>query len=759
MSGFKLLAIVPLNGCNEKFLKNLKIGTPYKFLNGVEIGLDKNHSRIEKVKMKKVSTLANLYTLDNGINIEISAVVGLNGSGKSALIELLYYTIYALSAYNSESCLIDLHSWKLQKKIDELNTSSEKISEKSQSSMSLLRAIRDNELKLNKKDFEGYTNAKSLLQNKLRQRSKLYHGQKKDDETNERLIKEELSVGLVYEVDEKVYCIIYSKEKVKLFGYTKNGRLKLEPLPFYFDPFFYSISLNYSHHSLNSSVIGNWINSLFHKNDGYATPVVINPMREDGNFNINRELHLSNERVMSNLTYDVANKKEVQFLNKYKLKKILFYVKKDFQLIKMNGFNDPHSEVKSNITKYLERDTFNKLISVQLVRSLLGDDILTKYTNYQDYALGYLEKKIEKIKEYYNHLFHDKNGNFSHPIFMRYLKKNKSHITKKLRQTINFIEKTSNDRSIWNQSKDYGYNELDIVQFKHWLSENDTDYSELSPSALMNFALPGFFNVDFQFETESGKSIKLSELSSGEQQMIFNINTITYHLYNLQSVHSENKEESSTKDKQNKKDVVTDGEVVSRLSYKNVSVILDEVEIYYHPEMQRELTTSLLRSLENIKNKDEIGIESIHILYLTHSPFILSDIPSSNIMRLKDGFPQPLMEQTFGANIHDLLANDFFLENGFMGEFAREKIENIIKGLTILINQKEIAQISSKYGSTIIPDYLVTKKEYLEKEIVYLQTENKAILLRDDIEKIIPLIGEPILKSKIMQLKNLAFES
>ena len=33
---FKLIAIRPLEGCNEKFLKNLKVGEIYKFYNDYE---------------------------------------------------------------------------------------------------------------------------------------------------------------------------------------------------------------------------------------------------------------------------------------------------------------------------------------------------------------------------------------------------------------------------------------------------------------------------------------------------------------------------------------------------------------------------------------------------------------------------------------------------------------------------------------------------------------------------------------------------
>ena len=65
-----------------------------------------------------------------------------------------------------------------------------------------------------------------------------------------------------------------------------NDKLKLNSL-------FYSILINYSHHGLNSLHVGNWINSLFHKNDGYQTPIVLNPMRTEGKIDINKLTYLS----------------------------------------------------------------------------------------------------------------------------------------------------------------------------------------------------------------------------------------------------------------------------------------------------------------------------------------------------------------------------------------------------------------------------------------------------------------------------------
>jgi hypothetical protein len=104
---FKLLAIRPLEGCNPKFLKNLEENRIYQFYNDYEF-LDNNgdkikdfgkgvYKEVKQIKQKKeFSVPENLF--DQGqTKINISAIVGKNGSGKSALVELLLVSILELS--------------------------------------------------------------------------------------------------------------------------------------------------------------------------------------------------------------------------------------------------------------------------------------------------------------------------------------------------------------------------------------------------------------------------------------------------------------------------------------------------------------------------------------------------------------------------------------------------------------------------------------------------------------------------------------
>ena len=91
--GFKLIAIRPLENCGEKFLKNLDINRIYKFYDNFEYynGKDRIDNLIDANEFKKVDSVKEVNKLPNDFfttKINISAIVGKNGSGKSSIIDL-----------------------------------------------------------------------------------------------------------------------------------------------------------------------------------------------------------------------------------------------------------------------------------------------------------------------------------------------------------------------------------------------------------------------------------------------------------------------------------------------------------------------------------------------------------------------------------------------------------------------------------------------------------------------------------------------
>jgi hypothetical protein len=113
------------------------------------------------------------------------------------------------------------------------------------------------------------------------------------------------------------------------------------------------------------------------------------------------------------------------------------------------------------------------------------------------------------------------------------------------------------------------------------------------------------------------------------------------------------------------------------VEYKHINVIFDEIELYFHPEMQRNFISTLLHGLQQLPLE---GIKSLHFIIVTHSPFVLSDIPAQNILLLEKGGNKADKSEvvSFGANIHTMLMNSFFLKGGAMGQFAKETVLRMI---------------------------------------------------------------------------------
>ena len=136
----------------------------------------------------------------------------------------------------------------------------------------------------------------------------------------------------------------------------------------------------------------------------------------------------------------------------------------------------------------------------------------------------------------------------------------------------------------------------------------------------------------------------------------------------------------------------------------------------------------------------------MHFIITTHSPFILSDLPKENIIFLEKGkqvYPFDDGKQTFGANIHTLLSHGFFMKDGLMGEFAKSKIDDVIKYLnndkkSTITTDKDAQNIINIIGEPIIKRELqrmldskrlskIDKIDEIEKQIEELQKELKKI--------------------------------
>jgi len=161
----------------------------------------------------------------------------------------------------------------------------------------------------------------------------------------------------------------------------------------------------------------------------------------------------------------------------------------------------------------------------------------------------------------------------------------------------------------------------------------------------------------------------------------------------------------------------------------NFFIFIDEGENTLHPNWQKKYISYLVQFF-----RDNFPKIEFHIVLTSHSPFIVSDLPKDNILFMKEGKEDKgVHKQTFGANIHTLLSDSFFMEDdGLMGEFAKNKIQEI---MDFLNNKKKIEEISTKeeqikqviesIGETFLKDKLLrmyydkfdTKKQERIKEL------------------------------------------
>lgn len=740
---FKLLAIRPLKGTSPEFLKILKENCIYQFYNEYEFIINHDSKEIESVRYIPTVPI-NLY----GNNINISAIVGQNGSGKSTLLELLYLFVYNLS----QEYYTDLEKDPI-KDYKKLN-------------IEIVVSI-DNDIYKYKMIYsEGIEGTLPPLDLEF---------------TVEKLENSEFTiVNNQFELLSKFYTNVINYSiyglNSKVTGdwlnnlFYKNDGYKI---PIVINPFRKNgiIDINSEYNLAQQRLVLNYFviknetllhNVKLHSVD-YTIDVIKNQYFKVVTENGNR---VGKEPIIDELLNFIENnfgslegyyfkRFVIWFLDAFKINKS--YIKDIQYFIKNKFIIEIDIELQIKHYKYLcilyifkklkkisltyeDFKIYNPLFSTaldgdflgvgsfKLKNEILGDFVIDSYDILKQ-DIKKQEELIKKIYVYYinklsdlvlldindklvfskldelvkNHIktynnnqnldqlvdgiFIDLNDNFNmirQNIFKKYLIKlnnNNDHITFKLKQALNYFKN--------NQFKKILSSEFDQNFEKHKLQVDDgfinknINIDEV-PLALFEPVIKVQKNVDEPYE--------FNRLSSGEQQLIHSLLNVVYHTFNVNS-------------KVN--------------SYKNINLIFDEVELYFHPEYQRNFILNLLKSLEYFK-----GI-NFNILFSTHSPFILSDIPSQNILKLDNGESKTKDSvNSFAANIYDLLNDEFFLKDGAIGAYSANKINIILKKSNI--NQEDIDVINligDPFLKGVLKKQIENKlsDEVLDKEIERLQ--------------------------------------
>lgn len=708
MAKFRIIALRILEGCPQHFRRVLDEKKTYFFderyedVEGTDfirrVAVDDDELRLYDVKGHEGRT----------VHVEVSAVVGKNGEGKSTLIELI------IRVLNNFACV------------------------------------------------KGFKNSHETL----------------------RKVKG-LRAALFYEIDDTIYCIRCDEQGTKWFAGIEEIEMvdggyddKMKDLiVHHHNQLFYTLVINYALYSYNSKLFafesegnGCWLDGLFHKNDSYQTPLVLNPMRTDGNINVNKELDLSQQRLMAIFT-DAGECRERRLISEgVEAYGFVFSLEKGTKLLDVTlsqYFNDvvddecrmedlegeyPEDVAKEMLANFHEFFTsLNELLDnndvlmqwlssydvdhpprhrqtelakyvdiiatayeeekyehyfdltedmhyftsgrslrwmnyAQLYRLLLLlavwevlkeinvielDDSLDYYLANQEKpickATLYLPYKIMEILSTYDP--YRKSGylydesceamklDWPTSTIKRQLKtaitsilSKDDYTTLKLHQTINYLKEQNGGMYGAEKTEPTvdGYDWfVSFTKLKEVIHVGDVRLSEL-----VKKLPPPVFKGEIELQNEKGKRYALSTLSSGQMQKLNSAGALVYHLRNL-DYRLEQQE---------------------RLEYDYVMVVFEEVELYFHPDYQRTLIQYLLTQIEQAKLKN---IKGIQLIYVTHSPFILTDMLDRNVIYLsKDGKARP-DKRTFAANIYDLLDDHFFLDET-IGDVALHKLQKLI---------------------------------------------------------------------------------
>lgn len=695
---------IKINEGYPAVIKNLKPGGWYPFGDYNE-PTENNKWIWEKDNDDELLSSIYKYATDesfpDGLRISVSCIVGQNGSGKTTLLELMFriinnfaYTVLDKKKYQKEN---ELH------------------------------------VPVGRRLLEATGFAASLF-----------------FETDGNLGKIAYNYGNIsyYYLSGKNHSMV--KEDFKSDYISDSKRKKI------LSSFFYTICTNYSIHSFCQAdyvtetlmnplgelgIDGKWVRGLLHKNDGYLTPLVVVPYRDDwGNINISNEKDLAEQRLATlsllfwsqgkcfmdkykpvYIEYRFDDTCSIRYYNK--MKKLcndkLFLDEKEVKKLhdnfckvwnrKLEGFvpfKEYAQPIKETILTYLVYKSIKICLNYPSFGQMIGIRIWT-------------ESEKEYLKELYGSSYtltggenrtmrfiEDNETNIENVINKILSVQEYTHITLKIHQVLEFLKRKIYDpiyapigtAEYLTSVKKISAEEIIKRNLKinnSLLPENKQRKRFHTYDEVFSVLPPSIFEWKMYFLPKGEKisqdmnnGMPLGKMSSGEKQILQSASYILYHIKNIESIREDS----------------------YRKAYHHINLVLDEAELYFHPEMQRTMIANIIKMLSwcHINNTK---IRSVNIIIVTHSPFVLSDVPKNRILYLKDGKTENKDNQTFASNIHDLLYNQFFIQNP-IGEVALASVKQIVDMYDVTNN------VPQK-----VKDVFFSKIEYYSK-VVNLIGEN-----------------------------------
>lgn len=625
-----------------------------------------------------------------GENILVSAIVGKNGAGKSSLMELIYRIMNNLSF-----CMMQGTKWPGAAPLMYIDGICATLYFESYGTLGYVQV---DKLKVT---FEWGTFEKTFRADEMK--------------------------GLMTAEDEKALAFI-----TRHFCYTlvsNYAMLTLFPADYNRDKAYF----------LDRTQKGQWLDSLYNKNDGYTASIGLEPYKGGGKIDLYRQRSLGRNRLVA-LLLDTYYKK-VELFDGYQCKEINLEFDKDFLTRKMNdasvdtdhGGRHPREEFKNILrnpktfasvlvsSMGFEHINLDDPVAVMTAAYLVDKSlqIVETYPKYADKysAVGkqrYFARDTDAFDKKYNRRLIEQGKSADNSISSAFLlsqlvgelKNEHSHIGLKWQQAYHLLEAISYQYEEvgvdWVCPSYKSYDKYMLI-FNNRTFRNRNIYDNLD--TLIEYYPPSFYQPEIILRKERqvrGRKyideVPFRSLSSGQTQFLHTVSTIFYHIRNIISVEN----------------------VEGRAKYYNVNLFLDEIETCFHPEYQQKFLKLFLDMIKGQRLNEHCNI---NVIVATHSPFILSDIPKSNILFLEEG-AEPVNKEgitnPFCANVCDLLHQSFFLHNGFMGAWSKELVADLL--------------------------------EYLK------ESDCKRAWTKDTAKKAIEMIGEPMLKGALMNAYNKRFD-
>ncbi|MGK0256526.1 MAG: putative ATP-dependent endonuclease of OLD family, partial [Arcobacteraceae bacterium] len=334
----------------------------------------------------------------------------------------------------------------------------------------------------------------------------------------------------------------------------------------------FTFHYNYSLDWINNKENNLNFDELYHKTDDYETPILLQPNKSRRKISIANIDYLATRDM---LNFTIQNDIKFNFIENFFIP-ISCELKYGLLDISKKDDNIFYKKLEQLSIPPWDIEDFRKEAYYYILRKTIDKGKVNKYEFIKD--ADFKKKLLEdKLEENFDALINYVSRNDFEKLYDNKLE----YITRKIEDTYMFLDYIKDMKT-----EVMGF---DLLRGK----KNIKDEKELL------LALPPYIQVDFFDEND----VSFYALSYGQKFIIKFIYSLLSQLKNLDS----------------------------HANYRDINLLLDEVEQGLHPQWQKKFVNFLI---EVLKEKKEYNF---NIIIASHSPFILSDLPKENVIFLEQG--------------------------------------------------------------------------------------------------------------------------